>query len=148
MTRSFFSPRASHLHSIIHLILRHWPKIAPNSSSLHCILVLLWCGMVSRARLKGNSWCASGRVWLLSDPWWFFCHPWACREQAWWWGDRCAQPGGPAGSWPSVSSPHHWDFHTLGILLWQFFFNYDLHATYCQKEWEMIYNKTCLKQDS
>lgn len=38
------------------------------------------------------------------------------------------------------------------FILWEYYFgsfsSNDLHATYCQKECEMIYNKTCLKQDS
>lgn len=134
MTRSFFSPRASHLHSVIHLILRHWPKIAPSSSSLCCILVLLWHGMVSRARLEVNSWSASGTVGLISDPWWFFYHPSACREQGWWWGDRCTQPGGLWRAGP-LSCP----FLTEIFILWEYYFE-DFSST-------MIYMQPTVKKN-
>lgn len=70
MTQSLFSPRASHLHSVIQqFILPRWPKIGPSSSFLHCILVLLWREIVSGTRLEWISCSASGRGGPLTDLW-------------------------------------------------------------------------------
>ena len=64
-----FSPSASQLRSVIRLVLPHWPKIGPSSSSRHRIFVFLWCEIVSRARLGWIKCSASGRVGLLTDLW-------------------------------------------------------------------------------
>lgn len=142
MTQSFFSPSANHLHCVIQLIvLPHWPKIGPSSSFLHCILVL-WREIVSSTRLEWISCSASGRGGPLTDL--GMLRPSSLTKQS----DRCTQLGGLRRTiLPSCHLLTELLCSEKDALVWRFLFNGDLHATYSQKECEMVYNKTSLKQD-
>lgn len=124
-------------------------KKGPHSSSLHCILVLLWCEMVSRARLEWISCSVSGRVVVLTDL--SMALPSSRSLQ------RTGPDGGVTGapSWAGqrgTSPPSCRRLTDLCsgriTLVWKFFFNCDFHATCPPKGCEMVCSKTCLKQDS
>lgn len=117
MTRSLSSLHASHLHSVIHPALPHWPKIGLGSSSFHCVLVLLWHEIISRVRLTWARCSASGRVGLLTDLWMVLSSSLSLQRT----GPGGGVTGAPSQVGPRGTGPPSCCLLTELFMLWEYF---------------------------